>query len=167
MEGTTIVIAAATIVLVSLGWRILNWLWLKPKKIERLLRAQGLQGTPYKVLVGDSKDYTKMQIEATTKSMNTSDDDIAPRTLPYVLQCYNKYGKNSFFWFGGIPKLIVTDPELIKDVFSKNYDYPKSDTNPLIRLLVNGLGGHEENLILALVDVTRRPELLKRYLLVA
>ncbi|MED6121606.1 hypothetical protein PIB30_031823 [Stylosanthes scabra] len=143
MEVTTIIIAAATIVvLVSWGWGVLNWLWLKPKKIERLLRAQGLQGTPYKVLVGDSKDFMKMQRETKTKPMNTSDDDIVPRTMPYVLQCYNKYGKNSFSWFGGIPRLIVTDPELIKDVFNKIYDFPKPDTNPLIKLLVNGLAGH-------------------------
>ncbi|MED6201553.1 hypothetical protein PIB30_096188, partial [Stylosanthes scabra] len=51
--------------------------------------------------------------------------------------------KNSFFWFGGIPRLIVTDPELIKDVFNKIYDFPKPDTNPLIKLLANGLAGHE------------------------
>ncbi|XP_052108060.1 cytochrome P450 72A68 isoform X2 [Arachis duranensis] len=142
--STNIVIAAATVVvLLSWGWRVLNWLWLRPKKLERLLRDQGLRGTPYKVLVGDSKDFMKMQREARTKPMNTSDDDIAPRTQPFVLQCFNKYGKNSFFWSGGIPIVIVTDPELIKDVFNKNYDFQKPNTNPLIKLLVNGLGGHE------------------------
>ncbi|XP_057726589.1 cytochrome P450 72A68-like isoform X2 [Arachis stenosperma] len=57
--------------------------------------------------------------------------------------CRRNIWKNSFFWFGGTPRVIVTDPELIKDVFNKVYDFPKPDTNPLIKLLVNGLAGHD------------------------
>ena len=35
------------------------------------------------------------------------------------------------------------DPELIKDVLNKIYDFPKPDTNPLFKLLVTGLVNYE------------------------
>jgi cytochrome P450 len=48
-------------------------------------------------------------------------------------------GKNSFIWFGPTPRVNITDPELIKDVLNKYYDFRKPNVNPLIKLLVNGL----------------------------
>ena len=46
-------------------------------------------------------------------------------------------------WFGPVPRLIITDPELIKDIMNKNYDFTKPKSNPLINLLPQGLVGHE------------------------
>jgi cytochrome P450 len=48
-------------------------------------------------------------------------------------------GKNSFIWFGPTPRVNITDPELIKDVLNKYYDFRKPEGNPLFKLLVNGL----------------------------
>ena len=39
--------------------------------------------------------------------------------------------------------MTITDPELIKDVFNKIYDFPKPHANPLLRLLANGLADYE------------------------
>lgn len=39
----------------ALGFGLVKWAWLRPKKLEKLLREQGLQGNPYRLLVGDSK----------------------------------------------------------------------------------------------------------------
>nr|AFK38261.1 unknown [Medicago truncatula] len=50
------------------AWRVLNWMWLKPKKIEKLLREQGLQGNPYRLLLGDAKDYFVMQKESSIQT---------------------------------------------------------------------------------------------------
>ena len=90
--------AVAVIVMVALigGWRVLNWLWLRPKKLERLLRKQGLQGNPYRILIGDTKDILKMQKEARSKPMNLS-DDIVPRVFSHVQQSVNKYGMRIYF----------------------------------------------------------------------
>jgi hypothetical protein len=70
---------------------VLNWLWLRPKKLEKLLREQGLQGNPYKILLGDTKDLFKMEKEARSKPMNLS-DDIAPRVIPYTQQSVKIHG---------------------------------------------------------------------------
>lgn len=91
MEARWAVIGGIIVLILIWGWRLLNWLWLRPKKLERLLREQGLQGNPYKLLVGDLKEFSKMQDEAISKPMNLS-DDIMPRVIPYVQESVAKYG---------------------------------------------------------------------------
>ncbi|CAK8534859.1 unnamed protein product [Lathyrus sativus] len=124
------------------AWSMLNWIWLKPKKLEKLLREQGLKGNPYRLLVGDIKDLLKIQKEASSKPMNLS-DDIVPHVFPFAQQSVAKHGKNSFIWLGPIPRVILTNPELIKEVFNKIYDFQKANSNKLIRILATGLIVHE------------------------
>ncbi|XP_061337076.1 cytochrome P450 72A68-like [Gastrolobium bilobum] len=140
--ATSAAIITTVIVAVIWAWRVLNWSWLKPKRLEKLLKEQGLQGNPYRLLVGDLMDIVKVQKEARSKPMNLS-DDIVPRVYSYVQQNINKHGKNSVIWFGPIPRVTLTDPELIKDVFNKIYDFAKPNANPLIKLLATGLASHE------------------------
>ncbi|KAL6565388.1 hypothetical protein OROGR_002339 [Orobanche gracilis] len=143
MEATRgIILSLVILALMLWAWRMLNWLWLRPKKLEKLLREQGLQGNQYRFFVGDLKELLKMRKEAKSKPMNLS-DDIVPRVFAYVQHSVNKYGKNSFIWFGPIPRVTLRDPKLIKDVLNKIYDFPKPNTNPLLRLLVTGLANYE------------------------
>ncbi|KAJ7981923.1 Cytochrome P450 [Quillaja saponaria] len=133
------------IVTVLVGaWRVLNWLWLKPKKLERLLRQQGLKGNSYRILFGDMKQSIQMLKEAKCKPMNLSDDchDIAPRVFPFLHQIVKNYGKNCFIWVGPIPRLTIMDPEQIKEIFTRVYDFQKLDMNPLAKLLVTGLANY-------------------------
>ncbi|KAK7335425.1 hypothetical protein VNO80_27262 [Phaseolus coccineus] len=130
------------ILLLIWAWKILNWLWFNPKRLEKLLREQGFQGNPYKLLVGDSKEFLKMRNEALSKPMDLS-DDIAPRVSSYINHSVKSHGKNSFIWLGPSPRVTILDPEQIKDVLNKIYDFPKPDTSPLIKLLATGLAGYE------------------------
>ncbi|XP_019453527.1 PREDICTED: cytochrome P450 CYP72A219-like [Lupinus angustifolius] len=136
------IISAIVIVSLTWAWKVLNWLWLRPKKLERVLREQGLKGNPYRILVGDISEMLKMGKEAKYKTMTLS-HDIGPRVLPFVHQSVNKHGKNSFIWFGPVPRLTITDPQLIKDVLNNIHSFPKASINPLLRLLVTGLVSHE------------------------
>ncbi|KAM0019707.1 putative secologanin synthase [Helianthus debilis subsp. tardiflorus] len=63
-------------------WRVLNWLWFKPKKMEKFLRDQGLKGTPYRFMYGDLKEMEQMMSEAKSKPMNLT-HDITPRVAPF------------------------------------------------------------------------------------
>ncbi|XP_057456150.1 cytochrome P450 72A68-like [Lotus japonicus] len=139
--------AAAAGIVITFGliiWalKVVNWLWLRPKKIEKLLREQGLKGNPYRILIGDLKDFVKMQKDAGSKPMSFS-HEIVSRVSPYVKLTVDKHGKNSFIWFGPTPWVILTDPELIKNVLNKIHDFPKPDTNPILKLLATGLVTHE------------------------
>ncbi|KAK1393365.1 hypothetical protein POM88_012421 [Heracleum sosnowskyi] len=42
---TTAVVAATTVL-----WRVLNWVWLRPKNFEKHLRKQGFNGNSYRIL---------------------------------------------------------------------------------------------------------------------
>lgn len=79
-----------TVVLIW-AWRVLNWLWLRPKKLEKLLREQGFQGNSYRLLVGDAKELFQMDKETKSKPMNLS-DDIVPRVFPYIQRSVNIHG---------------------------------------------------------------------------
>ncbi|KAG2372375.1 Cytochrome P450 [Vigna angularis] len=155
---TRILILILILVLIC-TWRMLNWLWFTPKRLERLLREQGLQGNPYTLFVGDTNEFVKMRTEAFSKPMNLFSHDIVPRVFSFFHHSINTHGlllfcpstvwlkcldanlrsKNSFIWFGPAPRVTLTDPELIKEVFNKSNDFEKITMNPQIRLLAPGL----------------------------
>ncbi|MED6112720.1 hypothetical protein PIB30_064181 [Stylosanthes scabra] len=143
MEATRAMITGAsiaiTLAVVYWAWKVVNWLWMRPKRLEKLLRKQGLNGNSYRPFVGDVLEMVKMGTEATSKPMNQLSDDIVPRIFSFFCHTINKYGKNSFTWFGPTPRIIVTDPQLVKDLLNNNHDFPKPYVNPLISILVTGL----------------------------
>ncbi|CAH8260495.1 unnamed protein product, partial [Arabidopsis lyrata] len=123
-------------------WRTLQWVWFKPKMLESYLRRQGLVGTPYTPLVGDLKRNFSMLAEARSKPINLT-DDITPRIVPYPLQMFKTYGRTFYTWLGPIPTITIMDPEQIKEVFNKVYDFQKSHTFPLARLIAAGLVSYD------------------------
>ncbi|XP_015164891.1 cytochrome P450 CYP72A219-like [Solanum tuberosum] len=138
-------IIIAAILLVIYTWKVLNWAWFRPKKLEKYLRKSGLKGNPYKLLYGDLKELTKSVIEAKSKPINFS-DDVPQRLIPFFCDSINKNGKSSFVWLGPYPVLLITDPEHIKEIFTKNYVYQKeTHPNPFSKLLAIGLAKLEED----------------------
>nr|AZZ89572.1 cytochrome P450 monooxygenase [Lagerstroemia speciosa] len=117
--------------------RVLNWVWLRPKRVERFLRRQGLSGSSYKFLSGDIKESMKMLTGTTSRPIGLY-DDILPRVFPFEHQILNSYGKDSFWWTGTSPRVFLMHPEQLKDIFSKIYDFQKLNS-PLGKLLVRGV----------------------------
>ena len=78
-------------------WRVVNWVWLRPKRLEKCLRKQGLKGTSYKFLFGDLKESSKMIKEARSKPITLS-DDVVPRVYPFVHLTVQKYGIYLLFY---------------------------------------------------------------------
>ncbi|PON98587.1 Cytochrome P450, E-class, group I [Trema orientale] len=146
MEVSLSVLAICTIlcsiVIATWAWRALNWVWLRPKRLEKCLRQQGLKGTPYGFLSGDLKESYKMSKEARSKPINLS-DDIATRVLPFVIQTVKNFGKDSFIWIGPTPRVNITNPEHLKEIFTKFGDFQKPNTNPLGQLLAKGVANYE------------------------
>ncbi|XP_024018940.1 cytochrome P450 CYP72A219 [Morus notabilis] len=132
----------AIILITTWVWRVVNWVWLRPKRLEKCLRKQGLKGNSYRFLFGDLKESISMYKEARSKPINLS-DDITTRVFPFVLQTVQKYGKDSFMWIGPNPRVNITNPEHLKDIFNKIGDFPKPHNNPLVELLATGLASYE------------------------
>ncbi|KAI8009006.1 7-deoxyloganic acid hydroxylase [Camellia lanceoleosa] len=57
---TSIIITLVLVALLTCLWRVVNWVWSRPKQLEKCLREQGFRGNPYKLLYGDAKELMPM-----------------------------------------------------------------------------------------------------------
>lgn len=85
---TSIVVAA----LITYAVKLLNLLWLRPRKLEKLLRNQSLNGNPYRPFLGDAKDYAAAMKAEQLRSIQLS-DDILPHIFGYFHTILKQYGK--------------------------------------------------------------------------
>ncbi|KAB2615864.1 cytochrome P450 CYP72A219-like [Pyrus ussuriensis x Pyrus communis] len=130
------------IIVITWAWRVVNWLWLRPKKLERYLRQQGLAGNLYRFMSGDMKEISMTTEQAYSKPMSLS-HYIAPRVIPFHHRLVNTYRKNSFVWMGTIPRVIITNPEDLKYILTKMEEFPQPEPNPLVKLLATGIALYE------------------------
>jgi hypothetical protein len=84
-------IVAVVVVVLKSAWRVLRWVWVRPKTLERCLREQGLTGNSYRLFFGDLKEISKMTIQAMSTPINFT-NDIAPRVIPFIHQNVHNYG---------------------------------------------------------------------------
>ncbi|KAF3442301.1 hypothetical protein FNV43_RR16217 [Rhamnella rubrinervis] len=136
--SSTVFVGLIGIVITFWVWSVLNWVWLRPKKLESFLRRQGLSGNSYRLLFGDLKERSILFNQAQSKPMNLS-HDIAPRVFPFVHRMVNDHGKNCFEWIGSTPRVNISNPEELKDIFTRYVDFQKPKLNPLSKLLATGL----------------------------
>lgn len=121
-------------------------IWV-PWKIQQFFRKQGVNGPNYRLYYGNTTEMIRMTNEALTKSIPFK-HDIVHRVLPDYYQWSAKYGKTFLCWFGVKPRLVLVDPDMIKEVLLKKMDIIDRDSfNPLAKTLngegLPGLMGHE------------------------
>nr|XP_043631442.1 cytochrome P450 CYP72A219-like [Erigeron canadensis] len=139
----TVLISCAIAILVCI-WKLVNTLWVTPRKLEKHLTNQGFKGNKYKFLYGDTKEMSMMFRESRSKVLNLDDDDeVLPHVIGFSYQSLQKHGRNFITWMGWKPRVTVMDPELIKDIFVKMNDFQKPRSNPLGRLLATGIVSYE------------------------
>ncbi|KAL8046727.1 hypothetical protein ABFX02_08G192809 [Erythranthe guttata] len=95
MDAALSLILTSILVAASVTWavKLLNWVWFRPRKLEKFLREQGLNGKPYRPFLGDLKDYvTAAKSERRRRTIKLS-DDIIPHLFTYYHEIINKYGK--------------------------------------------------------------------------
>ncbi|XP_042377241.1 cytochrome P450 72A397-like [Zingiber officinale] len=135
---------AATVLLVVWIVRTLNWAWREPRRLERALRAQGLDGSPYRFPFGDVKENNRLLQEVRAKPMPLHSHDIIPRLLPVFHRHYRQYGKISFNWVGPMPRVNVMDPDLIKEVLSSKFrEFERPSMNPFGKYFIKGLASYD------------------------
>ncbi|CAI0428239.1 unnamed protein product [Linum tenue] len=97
----------------------LNRAWLKPIMIQSSMSRQGVNGPPYRFLHGNTKEINHMRNEALGTSMELlSHHQLLPRIMPHVYSWTKIHGMNFLNWYGTRPQLVITDPELVKEVLS-------------------------------------------------
>jgi hypothetical protein len=133
------------LVLLWQGGRLLSRLWREPRRLERALRAQGLRGTSYRFLMGDLREFGRLNQEAWARPpLPLGCHDIVPRVTPFLCGNVREHGKTCFSWFGPIPNVSITDPALVRDVLSNKFGhFGKPQFPALTKLLSDGLTSHE------------------------
>lgn len=95
MEEQTILsigISLVCVVLVSVSWGILDWVWFKPKRLEKRLRNQGFNGNSYRLLYGDTNERARMTMESRLNPMPNLSNDFLPHSLAFFHHIITKYG---------------------------------------------------------------------------
>ncbi|KAI6668090.1 hypothetical protein NL676_032975 [Syzygium grande] len=135
----SIVLSLVLITFFTCAWKVLCLFWLNPKKLERCLRRQGLNGTSYGLLFEDVRDNMTMSKEAQSQPITPFSNDIAPRLLPFLHHSIKKYGKLSFTWFGPTPVLSIMDSDMLTEIFSRINEFEKPHPKAIGDLFVSGL----------------------------
>jgi PHYB activation tagged suppressor 1 len=127
-------IALSTLIL------FMNKVWWTPIRIQSFMKSQGLKGPSYKFLHGNTKEIMQFRKESRSNPMDLS-HDIFSRIQPHIYSWIKLYGNNIISWYGPQPVLIITEPDLIKEVLSnKDGIYPKRKMENLVKKLIgNGL----------------------------
>jgi hypothetical protein len=118
---------------------LLNRLWLRPRRLERALRAQGLGGRPYSLLTRDVPRKNQQS------SMPLRCHDIVPYVVPLLHDAVQEHGTTSVSWIGAMPQVTIVDSRLTREVmFGKSGHFEKLRKIPVVaRLLTAGLPTHE------------------------
>lgn len=72
-------------------YSFLNWVWFRPKKLEKCLRVQGFGGNAYRLFLGDQQESKVMIRDAMSRPITLS-DDIKQRVIPHVLKTMKNHG---------------------------------------------------------------------------
>ncbi|XP_054814846.1 cytochrome P450 72A397-like [Prosopis cineraria] len=147
MTGSSVISVVATsiavIAVVRWVWKMAMWLWVNPKRLERALRHQGLEANRYRFWVGDSVQMANMVQQAKSSPLPAHSHDLVPHISPFQNHTVNKYGRNSFMWYGPAPILILMDTELIKDTLHRHYDFTKCHNFPITEYIAPGVAGYD------------------------
>ena len=106
------------VIMTTLSCMILNWVWLRPKYLERCLRKQGLVGNSYRLFFGDTKDSSMMIKQACSKHIELS-DDIVPRVLPFEHHTVKRYGMYVYNKLNYL-KILLQQTQIISHSFHSN-----------------------------------------------
>ncbi|KAK4796667.1 hypothetical protein SAY86_028993 [Trapa natans] len=138
-SATSFMAAALAVTVLAFLWKAVVVLLLTPWRLERSLRGEGLNGSPYRLMVGDLLEMNRLKKEAQSDPMPEFSNNIVSRLLPFFQKSVEKYGNCCFRWVGPAPVLVVTDGILVREVLKRVYEFEKPDMKVNRNVLVSGL----------------------------
>ncbi|XP_030552316.1 cytochrome P450 CYP749A22-like [Rhodamnia argentea] len=140
MQVLIILISLFLFLFLSLA-RLWYKLWWNPLRIQRIMNEQGIRGPPYKFVHGNTKESFKMSMQVRDTPMSNLCHDIFPKIQPEIHAWTKAYGRNYLSWHGTQAQLVITEPELIKEVLvNREKTYPKPPPQDFVKqLLGDGL----------------------------
>ncbi|XP_042398487.1 cytochrome P450 734A6-like [Zingiber officinale] len=107
-----------------MAFRVLDYLWWRPKRVERYFAKQGIRGPPYRFFFGCVKEMVGLMLEAASKPMvmPQNQHNVLPRVLAFYSHWKKRYGSPFLLWFGPTPRLAIADPDLIREILLSRSD---------------------------------------------
>ncbi|KAJ4808743.1 Cytochrome P450 734A6 [Rhynchospora pubera] len=120
-----------------MGMKVLDILWFRPKKLEEHFAKQGIRGPQYRFFLGSVREMVGLMVEASSKPMvPQTSHNIFPRVLAFYHYWKKIYGSMVLIWFGPTPRLAISDPEMIREIFLSRSEYfDRYESHPLVRQL--------------------------------
>ncbi|XP_031260178.1 uncharacterized protein LOC116118330 [Pistacia vera] len=132
------------ILLIILVKYVHTFIWI-PYRIQNHFKKQGISGPGYRLITGNSAEIRRMYVEAASKPVLGFDHDIVCRAMPLYDRWSGMYGRTFLYWFGSVPRLAISDPDMIKEVLTGG-SFEKIPFNPSANLLFGqGLVGLDPN----------------------
>ncbi|CAM6066140.1 unnamed protein product [Sphagnum tenellum] len=104
------------------------------------MEKQGWKGPKtFHILAGNMHEIMKFRDEELSKDLALRNFDTGSRILPQYVLYSQKYGDKFFYSYGPIFKIVVTDPNLVKEILT-NKLYYKESLNIMIKLAFFGKG---------------------------
>ncbi|CAO2204086.1 unnamed protein product [Urochloa humidicola] len=126
------------------SYRAAERCWLRPRRLGRALRAQGLSGTKYRFPAGDLQENARLNEEAWSRPMKPGCHDVVPRVMPHLVNTVKEHGNICITWFGSIPRVIIAEADLIRDILSNKFGHFEKFTNKRLgKLLTLGVASYE------------------------
>ncbi|PQP91688.1 uncharacterized protein Pyn_09761 [Prunus yedoensis var. nudiflora] len=141
LGGLIVILSSFLCLLLVLAFiKILHKLWWTPIRIQKLMALQGIKGPSYRFIHGNTKEISNMKKEAMARPQILS-HDILSVVQPHIHSWTKIYGKNYLQWHGCRAQLVITEPELCKEILNnKDRVYQKREpTNIAKKLLGDGL----------------------------
>ncbi|MBA0827634.1 hypothetical protein Goarm_012404 [Gossypium armourianum] len=134
-----VILVPCSLLLIALIKFLYDYLWV-PLSIQHMLNSQGIKGPPYRFIHGNNKEIIKMRKEAMSKPKALT-HDIFAKTQPHMYSWIKKYGKNFVYWNGIRAEVVISEPELVKEVLKNSENvFPKAKPSFYVsKLLGNGL----------------------------
>ncbi|XP_039840790.1 cytochrome P450 709B2-like [Panicum virgatum] len=136
--GTTgLVGAALAVVLLPWLWVVLAHLVWPPRAVPRAFARQGVNGLPYRLLVGNNMEVKVMCAAAGGEALDRGSHDIVPRVLPHYRAWAARHGRVFLSWAGPTPTLCVGSYNMARRVLADRVGlFVKPDPGPTIMALL-------------------------------
>ncbi|ONM40052.1 cytochrome P450 family 72 subfamily A polypeptide 8 [Zea mays] len=127
------------------AYRAAQTFWLRPRRLGRALRAQGLTGTAYRFPAGDLKENARLNDEARSRPMQPPcSHDVVPRVMPHLFNTVKDHGNICITWFGPIPRVVITEAELVRDILSNKFGHFEKFTNKSLgKMIALGVASYD------------------------
>ncbi|TVU37498.1 hypothetical protein EJB05_10814, partial [Eragrostis curvula] len=130
-----VAVAAAAWLCLHVAARLVEALWLRPRRLERHFARHGVGGPGYRFFFGSSIELVRLMVDAASRPAPAdAPHDVLPRVLAFYHHWRKLYGPKFLIWFGTSPRLTISEPELIREVLlSRAEHFDRYVAPPLIR----------------------------------